>query len=143
MTVNLTAVVAEPVQHVIDTDLGHPTIIAAADIDGDGDTDIAASGWGTYLYKNDGSGGFGTTVTVQATAGGAGDRMRIADMDGDSELDIINNSSVGVSPQYTLIWYQNDGNENFTQNNILATSSCDGIDTGDFDGDGLTDELVV
>ncbi len=64
--------------------------------------------------------------------------VEAADVDGDSDLDIVG-ASVGDD---TLAWYQNDGNENFVKH--VVTNAIDGMLTAvaaDIDGDGDQDVL--
>ena len=110
-SVTVSAIVAEPNEHVIDDSLDWANMIAAADMDDDGDTDIVASGQGTYLYKNDGDGTFsdgsgvdGTNIEIHSlTPNQKGDRMRIADVDADGILDVVNDAPVGHASNHFAV----------------------------------------
>jgi hypothetical protein len=150
-SVTVSATVAEPNEHAIDDSLQWANMIAAADMDDDGDTDIVASGQGTYLYKNDGDGTFsdgsgvdGTNIEIHSqTPNRKGDRMRIADVDADGILDVVNDAPVGhaslLSQCDTLVWYKFDGDQSFTHNSVEYGTLVSGIDVGDIDGDGYLD----
>lgn len=73
---------------------------AAGDIDGDGDTDIIVSAYqvGTYkigVHLNNGDGTFALGVTY--SNGAAAGTTKLVDIDGDSNLDLLVNSSSSIS----------------------------------------------
>ncbi|MEM6719226.1 MAG: T9SS type A sorting domain-containing protein [Bacteroidota bacterium] len=61
----------------------------------------------------------------------------VADIDGDSDLDIL------VSEQNSIEIYYNDGSENFTPTYINANSLSSNIIAGDFDADGYVDFITT
>lgn len=102
------------------------------DMDSDGDLDIIFSeqsaGYIQWL-NNDGTGTF-TLDSVGAISSVS--NLEVADLDSDGDLDVV--ADQGDS----LIWYENDGTQNFVIHTITTTSSTasDGFITDlDMDGD--------
>jgi hypothetical protein len=118
------------------------TIIASAnnwvspkviDLDNDGIDDlVSVSRDGNIAYwKKDAS--FNYTKIVIAETSKSWNHFDVADIDGDSDLDIL------VSEQNSIEIYYNDGNENFAPTYINANSLSSNIIAGDFDADGYVD----
>jgi hypothetical protein len=62
------------------------------------------------------------------------------DIDGDGDMDVLAVFNDGVSNDIDqVIWFANDGNENFQGHIITFTNSPMSIDAGDIDGDGDLD----
>ncbi len=93
-------------------------MIAAGDIDGDTDIDIIVSKNGMFtnggLYKgiNNGSGSF-TYSAITTTA--KFNYLKMADMDGDTDLDLI-----VLSNDFIVYWYENDGSASYTSHAITT-----------------------
>ncbi len=120
--------------------------VAVGDLDGDGDMDLVGgtvySGNGAFIYLNDGDGNF--FDTGQNLGGGTAQiyRVRIGDMDGDGDLDVIPFQRFGAG---TEIWL-NDGNATFQDSGQRLTFAggarrIDFAEIGDIDGDGDLDLL--
>ena len=115
----------------------------AGDIDGDGDADVLSASSGDdkiAWYENlNGSGEFGAEKVITRFANGAVD-VRVADLDGDDDLDVLTASYVDA----TFAWYENiDGKGTFSDINVLARPQlgAEWIYPQDIDGDGDLDVL--
>jgi len=115
--------------------------VRTADLDGDGDLDVLSASYNDdkiAWYKNtNGLGSFGTMQIISNTANGA-TSVIAADLDGDSDLDVISSSSLDNK----IAWYKNtDGAATFGPEQILTTSA-DGarrVYAADLDGDSDLD----
>ncbi len=142
---------------VITNQLSSVTGVTAADMDGDGDLDILSSSQGDSRiawYENDGSsnpsfkasdiGKSQSRDESDPESVGAAADVRVADMDGDGDLDVITSNYEG-----TYHVYQNTGGANPTwTKEVLANRSRRSpqlfeIGHGDIDGDGDVDVLGV
>ena len=119
--------------------------IHTADLDNDGDQDVLSASsffdnnkiaW----YQNDGTGNFGPQQIITYQANGAR-LVYTADLDGDGDPDVLSASSHSSTDK--IAWYENDGNGNFGQQQIITTQTDDVISiyTIDLDGDGDQDVL--
>jgi len=149
---------------LIASDLKSVTGVSVADIDGDGDLDILSSSQGDSKiawYENNGRsnpsfkskniavdppGPVKTDINGNPPAenvGYAAD-VRVADMDGDGDLDVITSNYEG-----TYHVYKNDGSSNPSwDKNVLAQRSRRNVQLfemghGDVDGDGDIDVVGV
>lgn len=124
--------------------VSHARSVHAADIDNDGDMDVLSASSNTHViawYENiDGLGGFGPAIIISTTAHGAR-AVYAADLDGDSDLDVL--SACFGAPSGKIVWYRNENNGTaFTEINV-STSVDGGTDVyaADIDGDGHLDVL--
>jgi hypothetical protein len=122
--------------------------IDIADTDNDGDLDILMSGSTdlfevrTILYTNNGSGQFteSTTAVLQQTFAGTN---AIADLDNDGDQDIvIIGSQDGGLPNIFNIVYENLGDNEFVQSDIIGGEYIAACVVDDFNGDGLADIII-
>jgi len=118
--------------------------LSVADMDGDGDFDIVSAArdddaidW----FENDGAADpTWTKANIATTADGALD-AKVADMDGDGDMDIISASHLDD----TIAWYENDGAADPTWTAANIATNADGavdLEAADMDGDGDMDIIA-
>ena len=117
--------------------------VYAADVDGDGDVDVlSASLFDDKIawYENtDGLGSFGAQQVITTAAGGARS-VYAADLDGDSDLDVLSASF----NDNKIEWYENaDGLGSFGAPKVITTaaSGARSVYATDVDGDNDLDVL--
>jgi len=118
--------------------------LSVADMDGDGDFDIVSAArdddaidW----FENDGAADpTWTKANIATSADGALD-AKVADMDGDGDMDIISASHLDD----TIAWYENDGAADPTWTAANIATDADGavdLEAADMDGDGDMDIIA-
>lgn len=114
--------------------------VHAGDLDGDGDNDVV----GAYIhclkcYINDGNGLFNDSFELESNVTGV-QCIYIEDLDGDNDLDVI--ADLGSSLDQ-IVWYENDGNANFSPKHIITelTNNPHCVYSCDLDGDDDNDVL--
>ena len=119
--------------------------IAAGDVDGDNDLDLVlgvTNGLGFYWIEHlDGNGTFGPLIPIDNTLSQAR-TQRLADVDGDNDLDIVTNAVGGT----IMAWFENtDGKGNFSVQHSIANSGLyeNDFDLVDLDGDDDLDILTL
>ncbi len=125
--------------------------VEAADIDLDGDIDLVLGSWGrgVRLLENNGSTSFTDTSAQHVTP--SPDRVRVlklADFDGDADLDILSVGSEDPNGRGGLDHlYLNDGAGNFVASgsapDFQAPTLTLAVAVGDFDGDGDVDAVFA
>ncbi|NRA12296.1 MAG: T9SS type A sorting domain-containing protein [Crocinitomicaceae bacterium] len=112
------------------------------DMDGDGDMDVLSASQNDgriAWYENDGSESFtqfNITTTLDKACG-----VVAADFDGDGDIDVAAASMTNVSGR--VVWFQNDGSQNFTMIDIQTNlDRVHSIAMDDIDGDGDMDLLA-
>ena len=138
------------------------TSFEVADLDSDGDLDVVTGSAGTLsgqvggvdsalrLYTNDGEGSFTVNTILSvgffdffANASRYIQDIALADLDGDSDLDIV---MVQARATSRLAWLPNNGSGNFGDVQIIwarANSQPQSLDMGDIDGDGDADIAFI
>jgi len=117
-----------------------PLAVFAADLDGDGDTDVLSAGFDDDTiawYESDGAVPPAFTVRlVSNTADGAAS-VFAADLDGDSDIDVLSASRLDGS----IAWYENDGAADpmFVERSIAVAPGATSVVAADVDGDGDPD----
>lgn len=117
------------------------------DIDGDSDLDVIISGDDgpgqiTELFLNDGTGAFTISTSHSFTGVRENSALALADVDGDSDLDLLLTGWSGVR---TAELHLNDGSGTFTLDATAPFKLYDGgsIDFADVDGDSDNDVLLT
>jgi len=129
--------------------------VPIADFDGDGDLDIAAvvtqneeEVWG---FENDGRGRFERRLlhfTINFDIGGAG--LVADDLDSDGDVDLVLPVGDNLEQRYCYpqtyhgcLWLENRGGWEFEPHRIAELGGCYAAATGDLDGDGDRDVVLV
>lgn len=131
-------------QYVVLEDVDNVENICTADLDGDGDLDLISASHNTFISGNsliawfenlDGHGHMGKHKGIDYSASAR--IVRAADVDGDSDMDIIVGAYANSDIQ--ILWYENlDGLGNFGPLNDISNgvlSAMTSIETADVDGD--------
>ncbi len=125
-------------QHILDSRfLNYAIEVFIDDLNGDGLRDImfcSLLNFDIYWYRNDGGGSF-TRKTI-STNYRSPHSIYTLDWNNDGHKDLITTSATNL--KVITIWV-NDGNENFTQNNIITNFPGRDAFPVDIDGDGDTD----
>ena len=130
-------------ENIIDDSIDGPLNFVVIDLDEDGDKDVivtARDDDDVIWLSNDGSENF-TKNTIDNNLDAARDVV-VNDLDEDGDLDIVATSA--TSSGHEVVWYSNDGSENFTTNSIESSlSSANILQVGDIDGDNDLDVVVT
>jgi len=126
-------------KEIINGYVNQPHLIATADFDNDGDMDLVVASdmqRGVEWFENtDGLG----TVSLPKYISEITDVRGIycSDLDSDSDIDII------IIQNYTIIWFKNDGQGNFSSEEIITDEIINGVQCfiTDIDGDNDNDIL--
>ncbi len=117
--------------------------IAVLDMDADGDLDLLANHSGldprSAWYENDGSFNFTKhQITFSLIYGNGMEDVQVSDFDGDGDFDFVAKKK---SPK-GIIWYENDGSQNFQLNSIIQDNGIIDYKQVDLDQDGDQDILL-
>ena len=130
-------------ENIIDDSIDGPLNFVVIDLDEDGDKDVivtARDDDDVIWLSNDGSENF-TKNTIDNNLESPRDVV-VIDLDDDGDLDVVATSD--NSSGHEVVWYSNDGSENFTTNSIESSlSSANILQVGDIDGDNDLDVVVT
>ncbi len=119
------------------------TAVWVEDIDDDGDMDLAAvADWDDMVswFENDGNENF-TQHDLSTNYNDATDIMAI-DLDKDGDMDLLSSRGYYALSANDISWWENDDDENFTQNSIVADFGMSRtVFATDMDGDNDIDVL--
>ncbi len=137
-------------QQVITTNADGAQSVYAADLDNDGDLDVLSLSLGDSIlawYENDGAGNFGSqqiiTLDAFGSAFGSTNTIFAADLDNDSDLDVLSASSDYSTMESKIAWYENDGSGHFGPQQVITLDTICPISifAADIDNDGDLDLL--
>ena len=130
-------------ENIIDNTINGPANFFIIDLDEDNDKDLVVAALNdddVVWLSNDGSQNF-TKNTIDNNFEEARDVIAI-DVDGDGDLDVVAASSDPGGSE--VAWYENDGSENFTLNNIESgLNSANYLQVVDIDGDSDIDVIAT
>ena len=117
-------------------------VLHVIDLDDDTDDDIVVlSNDGVFWEVNDGSQSFvrDTVEAIPIVDGG----LFSTDLDGDADIDLVS-AVFGDSGGHILVWYQNDGSQNFSKDTVdVQQQTITDIFVDDLDEDGDKDILTL
>ncbi|PSQ85284.1 MAG: hypothetical protein BRD40_00455, partial [Bacteroidetes bacterium QS_1_65_9] len=124
-------------------DVEDPKAVRAADLDQDGDVDALSIhrdvtenrlAW----YENDGTGSFSGQNVLSPNI--LYDDIRVADLDGDDDLDVVSSTIVPNSNDDQAVWFENQGDASFSSLKRIATEGAlQEVRVADIDGDETPD----
>jgi hypothetical protein len=111
--------------------------VSPADIDNDGDIDFLASFDEEYFrwYENDGA--FNFSEHNISTPNMDPYDVNGVDFDADGDIDFV--MSTSHVDDKRIVWYENDGNQNFSESNISVSVSVANVKVVDINKDGFYD----
>lgn len=124
--------------HMIYDPVGTPSWVEPADIDGDGDMDVAVAEWNKVLWVKLNNGAYVNSYTLDSPGSWNCWCAHPAQLDGDTELEIVGTWYYGSYMNKQVCIYQTGSGSNI----VLATNQMTGPWTAwalDFDGDGDLD----
>ncbi|MDP8206532.1 MAG: carboxypeptidase regulatory-like domain-containing protein [Candidatus Electryonea clarkiae] len=127
--------------HTIEGDLDGAYAVIGGDIDSDGDVDVFGSAFNASSFtwwENDGDEHF--TEHLLADEMDWAVSVFMTDFEGDGDMDLF--GAGGTRDDGYIIWWENDGNENFTEHALTTEFAyAHTVFVVDFDGDGDNDVL--
>jgi hypothetical protein len=125
-------------EHVVDNINDYPYVTEIVDLDEDSEMDLLGGTVYDYLpwYENDGSENFTKRNLSTARDSIYASSLSAIDMDGDNDLDVLTNDLW----HHDVLWYENDGSENFTEHTIdFNFYGCWNLNAADMDHDSDID----
>jgi len=120
--------------------------VSVVDLDQDGDLDVVVAAFVVGVYSwfdNDGAGNFSSRLIDDSADAFGATAFEVADLDNDGDLDL----AAGSNNANQYLWYENDGDENFSA--IIIDNTTDysigprGLTTSDLDQDGDIDIITA
>jgi len=130
-------------KHVITPQMGYPSAIFLADINGDTFKDVLFANRSQdeigYFLNTDGLGNFGPKVIISDTPENPL-AIHALDIDADGDMDIFTNSETGSK----FVWFENDGSATFSTpiEITVNTERINDINSADLNADGRPDLLT-
>ncbi|HEX9980763.1 MAG TPA: T9SS type A sorting domain-containing protein [Flavobacterium sp.] len=136
---------SEQVIYDTNDDNGSLTSLAIEDMDGDGDLDFIVSSYSSYVNYYENTDGEGTFVDQNVLVFDWLMAVYPADMDGDGDKDVVGVDDLGGNGFEAVVWYENAGSGNFTEEHDVSTLPIHGqnIWAADIDNDGDIDVLTA
>ncbi len=117
-------------------------ILVTIDLDNDSDLDIVCydleSNKIVWLENSDGLGAFNPAQVLVANTPSP-TTLRFADINNDGAMDIVCSYDLGLNWSDNVVWFENLGNQNFAELQLIAEEESEKIELGDYDNDGDID----
>jgi hypothetical protein len=126
---------------LIDANANQALGIHSTDLDADGDVDVVLCSPNddkVFLYRNSGAGVF-TKLVVDANVD-APREIEAADLDGDGDIDL---ALVCASTVNSVVFYINDGMQNFTKQVVFTGKTANDVEIADWNTDGKPDIIFT
>ena len=120
-----------------------PWNLTGGDMDSDGDIDLLVAVLlpnELYMMLNDGNGNFTTQINIPSSFDGGSDTfLEVVDMNADGAQDIL----AFYEDARLLVWFENDGNQNYSEHIIDTLVNRQRFKYGDIDDDGDLDIVIA
>jgi len=129
-------------RHTIENQASEARAVIAADLDGDSDMDVLSASLAddtiAWYENTDGAASFGSPIVISTAADGP-IAIFAADLDGDTDLDVLSASS----NDNEIAWYENNGTGTFGPQQIIFAGALGAwsVFAADVDGDADVDVL--